>query len=205
LIRWGTIIVLAGIFGFVVCTLIAIGFYGPFNMSTQYLSELGVRGKSAPFFNAGCILCGLSMVPFFMTLGEEFAHTRKMDRVVILGLVACLSLVGIGTFTIQALPIHALFDLLFFSTINMVIFQTSTILLERQKYWLASLGYFFIILNIYILSRYSLAASQKVCVLSILAWIVIVTLGMRYKAFKKDLDNEREFRKLLRKIENRTF
>jgi len=90
-----------------VFTLVSWAFYpDPYGPSTHYLSRLGNFNYSpfgAYFYNWGCILTGLALVPFFIGLKDW--HTENLiQRIImiigqILGVASGFALAAIGVFS----------------------------------------------------------------------------------------------------------
>ena len=90
-----------------VFTLVSWAFYpDPFGPSTHYLSRLGNFNYSpfgAYFYNWGCILTGLALVPFFIGLKDWYTESM-IQRIImiigqILGVASGFALLSIGVFS----------------------------------------------------------------------------------------------------------
>ncbi|MFW9891563.1 MAG: DUF998 domain-containing protein [Candidatus Thorarchaeota archaeon] len=89
-------------------TLISWAFYpDPYGPATHYLSRLGNFNYSpfgAYFYNWGCILTGVALVPFFIGLKDWYYEEKSSARYFliigqIIGLVAAVALIMIGVYS----------------------------------------------------------------------------------------------------------
>lgn len=112
--------------------------YGP---STHYLSRLGNFNYSpfgAFFYNWGCILTGLALVPFFIGLKDW--HTENMiQRVVmvigqILGVASGFALLSIGVFSEDLGAPHMTASSTFFTIVFFVLIIINIALLLNPKF-----------------------------------------------------------------------
>jgi hypothetical membrane protein len=78
----------------------------PYSPWTNYLSRLGNFGYSpfgAYFYNLGCILTGITLIPFFIGLWEWSTSNKLGNEVLlvgqVLGLCSALALILIGVFS----------------------------------------------------------------------------------------------------------
>jgi hypothetical membrane protein len=90
-----------------VFTIISWAFYpDPFSPLTHYLSRLGNFNYSpfgAFFYNIGCILTGVALIPFFMGLYKWYTD-RWLPKILLvpaqaLGLASAIALIMIGVFS----------------------------------------------------------------------------------------------------------
>ncbi|MCF2137587.1 MAG: DUF998 domain-containing protein [Candidatus Thorarchaeota archaeon] len=108
--RRGGLLVLGGISTillYCVFTMVSWAFYpGPYWPTTHYLSRLGdfiYSPFGAYFYNAGCILTGLALMPFFIGL-REWWGPNKVSKILLilgqgLGLLSAVALIMIGVFS----------------------------------------------------------------------------------------------------------
>jgi hypothetical membrane protein len=89
-------------------TLISWAFYpDPYGPATHYLSRLGNFNYSpvgAYFYNWGCILTGIALVPFFIGLKDWYSESRLAAKYILMmgqlvGLASAVALVMIGVFS----------------------------------------------------------------------------------------------------------
>ncbi|MFW9982249.1 MAG: DUF998 domain-containing protein [Candidatus Thorarchaeota archaeon] len=89
-------------------TLISWAFYpDPYGPTTHYLSRLGNFNYSlfgAYFYNWGCILTGVALVPFFIGLKEWYNEGKSAAKYVLMigqliGLVSAVALIMIGVYS----------------------------------------------------------------------------------------------------------
>ena len=90
-----------------VFTLVSWVFYpGPYSPITNYLSRLGNLNYSpfgGYFYNIGCILTGIALVPFFLSLKDWYTE-NIIQRVImvigqVLGVASGFALMAIGVFS----------------------------------------------------------------------------------------------------------
>lgn len=140
--------------------LLVIGFYcvftltsillfpAPFSPIVNYLSDLGnstFSPRGAWFYNAGCVLTGLALFPFFV--GFRKWHTpEKWRRFMIaatqaVGFMSALSLIMIGLFSEDYLPQHLFWSDLFFAFNLIVLILANASLLTRLNF-IKGIGYY---------------------------------------------------------------
>ena len=125
-----------------VFTMVSWAFYpGPYGPSTHYLSRLGNFNYSpfgAYFYNWGCILTGLALVPFFIGLKDW--HTENMiQRIVmvigqILGVASGFALLSIGVLSEDLGDPHMTASSTFFTIIFFVLIIINIALLMNPKF-----------------------------------------------------------------------
>ena len=117
-----------------VFTLISWAFYPePYGPSTHYLSRLGNFNYSpfgAYFYNWGCILTGIALIPFFMSLKDWWTENIIQRLIMfigqVLGIASGFGLMAIGVFSEDQGEPHMLasstfFMILFFVLILIII------------------------------------------------------------------------------------
>ena len=135
---------LGGILAFIIfsgCTLISMLFY-PHSFSPLYnwLSNLGnyyLNPAGAIFFNMGCILTGIILIPFSLNL-YRWKPGLRYQRIflilaIIIGVFASLSLVGVGVFS-QTHEYHVLVASGVFVSIFILITSLSIALFKHPKF-----------------------------------------------------------------------
>jgi hypothetical membrane protein len=129
-----------------ICGILVIGFYCAFTLvswalypdiygpTTHYLSRLGNFNYSplgAHFYNWGCILTGVVLVPFFIGLRDWYNESRAVAKYVLaigqlIGLASAVALIMIGVFSEDQGAPHmqasSLFFLLNFFTLILICF-----------------------------------------------------------------------------------
>jgi len=134
---------------FTICTLTSVALYpAPYNPLYDWLSNLGnvqFNPVGAYFFNGGCIITGLILVPFFIGLKTYYTNSRWNRTLVMLGqaagIFAAIALIGVGLFSEQHIAEHMIAAGLLFKSlfIIMIIFN---IALFRHPAFLRALAYF---------------------------------------------------------------
>nr|MDO8114904.1 hypothetical protein [Candidatus Sigynarchaeota archaeon] len=102
-------------------------FPSPYSAITNWLSDLGNSTYSpngAIWYNLGCILTGVALVPFFIGV-NIFTLEEKWKKVVLVilqssGLVQAFALVMIGVFSENFPPYHMIWSSVFFA-VNMLV------------------------------------------------------------------------------------
>ena len=125
-----------------VFTMVSWAFYpDPFGPSTHYLSRLGNFNYSpfgAYFYNWGCILTGLALVPFFIGLKDW--HTEStIQRIImiigqILGVASGFALLSIGVFSENLGEPHMTASSTFFTIIFFVLILINIALFLNPTY-----------------------------------------------------------------------
>ena len=105
----------------------------------DWLSNLGnifLNPNGAIFFNLGCIITGLILIPFIMNF-HRWNPTRRYQKilvytVIVLGIYACISLIGVGLFPETEIKMHIIAASGVFGTLFLMIILL-TIALERPS------------------------------------------------------------------------
>jgi hypothetical membrane protein len=125
-----------------VFTIVSWAFYpAPYGPSTHYLSRLGNFNYSpfgAYFYNWGCILTGIAMVPFFIGLREWYTE-RTIQRIImiigqVLGVTSGFALAAIGVFSEDQGTPHMTASSTFFTIIFFVLILINLALLLNPKF-----------------------------------------------------------------------
>ncbi len=112
--------------------------YGPI---TNYLSRLGNFDESpfgANFYNLGCILTGIALIPFFLSL--RVWHTESKPQVIlfilgqVIGVLAAMALIMIGIFSEDQGTPHMTASSTFFVLNFIVLILISLALLWHPKF-----------------------------------------------------------------------
>lgn len=93
--------------------------YG-YSVFREFISDLGV-GPSSSIFNAGIIISGLLTIAVFPTLLKPLGSTGMAKIGVLIGIIAGVSLIGIGVFPETQGTYHVLFAVIFFVSIFIAI------------------------------------------------------------------------------------
>jgi hypothetical membrane protein len=125
-----------------VFTVVSWAFYpDPYGPSTHYLSRLGNFNYSpfgAYFYNWGCILTGLAMVPFFIGLKDWLTENLFQRTIMvigqILGIASGFALLSIGVFSEDLGAPHMTASSTFFTIIFFVLIIINLALLLNPKF-----------------------------------------------------------------------
>jgi hypothetical membrane protein len=134
---------------YVVFTSISISLFPTvFSPLVNFLSDLGnstFSPNGAWFYDAGCVLTGLALFPFY--LGFYKWYTRGTWRKVgmigtqIVGLLSAFSLIMIGVFSEDTLAPHLFWSQLFFIFNLLVLILANASLMNREKF-IKPIGYY---------------------------------------------------------------
>ena len=113
----------------------------PYNPLYAWLSNLGniyLNPSGAIFFNSGCILSGIIMIPFFAGL-YEWKPIKKLSKILLilgmlLGIYASVSLIMVGVFPETHLQQHLLAAAGVFSSLFIIIILLSVALFNHPKF-----------------------------------------------------------------------
>ena len=125
-----------------VFTMVSWAFYpAPYGPSTHYLSRLGNFNYSpfgAYFYNWGCILTGLALVPFFIGLKDWFTESsiQKIIMIIgqVLGVASGIALLAIGVFSEDQGDPHMTASSTFFTIIFFVLILINIALLLNPSF-----------------------------------------------------------------------
>ena len=130
-------------------TLTSIAFFprlvSPLN---DWLSDLGnstYNPRGAIFYNAGCILTGLALFPFFAGFYYWYTDERWRKSLIVVtqavGFIAAFSLMMIGVFSEDAGAIHHLWSLVFF-VFNLFVLILANVSLITHRKFIRPVGYY---------------------------------------------------------------
>jgi hypothetical membrane protein len=113
----------------------------PYNPLYAWLSNLGniyLNPSGAIFFNLGCILSGIIMIPFFAGL-YEWKPIKKLSKILLIlgmlfGIYASVSLIMVGVFPETHLQQHLLAAAGVFSSLFIIIILLSVALFNHPKF-----------------------------------------------------------------------
>jgi Protein of unknown function (DUF998) len=134
---------------FTVCTLTAVALYPtPYNPLYDWLSNLGnvnFNPVGAYFFNGGCILTGIVMVPFFISLRSWYDDVAWRKVLVIVGQAAgiftAIALIEVGIFSETHIAEHMLAAGLLFKSLFILLILFN-IALFRHPAFMHGLAYY---------------------------------------------------------------
>jgi hypothetical membrane protein len=119
-----------------------------FSPVVNYLSDLGnstFNPTGAWFYNAGCILTGLALFPFYAGFYEWYTPERKrrllMVATQVVGGLSAFSLIMIGVFSEDSIAQHLFWSELFFVLNLLVLVLANIALLTRPKF-IKPIGYY---------------------------------------------------------------
>ena len=123
-------------------------FPSAFSPIVNYLSDLGnstFSPKGAWFYNAGCILTGLALFPFYAGFYAWYTRERwrKALMVVtqIVGFLSAFSLIMIGVFSEDSMAQHMFWSSLFF-VFNLLVLILANICLMTHPKFIRPIGYY---------------------------------------------------------------
>lgn len=164
-------------------TLTSIGFFPrPVNPLNDWLSDLGnstFNPQGAIFYNAGCILTGLALFPFFAGFHYWYTDEKWRKSLIVVtqsvGFIAAFSLMMIGVFSEDAGTIHHLWSLAFFIFNLLVLILANFALITHRKF-IRAIGYYGFVVAVINLLFVGLSYT------SILEWFTVFT-ALGYVAF----------------------
>jgi len=187
-----------GLFGLlsVILTIIFVSLsyihFPGYDIMTNDVSVLGIGpGLSAPLFNNGLKIVGISAIPFFIYFGrilrQEADNPKFIKRAVRLSIIGCISLSLIGFFPVIDRTmgmIHAGLALIFFlcSIINLIYFSMT--MLKDQRFSKIHAFFGFIIAGLiafYIAVRWSIV--EWIVFFALGFWITDISIYFFYKKF----------------------
>ena len=131
---------LSGIMGVVTpivafaCILLSISSYQPFSWTNNALSDLGVKeGITAPLFNSGLIISGISVLVFAAGLFRLLPNSLISRIGILIFVSAALALTAIGIFPENSKPMHYFASVAFFALFPTAMFVISASLLCARK------------------------------------------------------------------------
>jgi len=157
------------------------------------VSVLGIGpGLSAPLFNNGIKITGITAIPFFIDFGrilKKQSNNRKLiNRAVILSIIGCIALCLIGFFPVVNLAmglIHAGLALIFFlcSIANLLIFSIIIFKDHRFSKFHSYFGFMTVgLIMFYIAVRWSIV--EWIVFFTLGFWIIDISIYTLYKKFR---------------------
>ena len=142
-LKWkiGSITGLMAIIIFILATFTAFSlFSGPYTPLNNWLSDLGnsnYNPQGAIFFNLGCIITGILIIPFFMEFSrwkKESGSNRLLIMAQIMGILSALFLIMIGIFPETYEPWHWICSALFFLSLPLSLILVSLSLWNNLQF-----------------------------------------------------------------------
>ena len=119
-----------------------------FSPVVNYLSDLGnsaFNPKGAWFYNTGCILTGLALLPFYAGFYEWYTSEKRrkflMVATQIVGVISAFSLIMIGVFSEDSMAQHLLWSEVFFVFNLLVLIMANLSLMTHPKF-IRPIGYY---------------------------------------------------------------
>jgi hypothetical membrane protein len=140
---------LLGVFGgilvivfYCVCTFTSLALFPPpFSPITNWLSDLGnstLNPNGFLWYNSGCILTGVALVPFFLGLSIWYSERKWKSALVIAGQIVgffdAFCLIMIGVFSEDSGEAHVFWSDMFFKTNLFVLIVVGIALLLNSKF-----------------------------------------------------------------------
>jgi hypothetical membrane protein len=123
-------------------------FPSAFSPVVNYLSDLGnstFSPKGAWFYNAGCILTGLALFPFYAGLFKWYTAERRRKFLIlaaqVVGVFSAFSLVMIGVFSEDSMAQHLFWSEAFF-VFNLLELILANISLVTHPKFIKPIGYY---------------------------------------------------------------
>jgi hypothetical membrane protein len=112
--------------------------YNPLYAWLSNLGNINLNPSGAKFFNWGCILSGIIMIPFFAGL-YKWKPIKKLSKILlifgmVLGIYASISLVMVGVFPETHLQQHLIAAAGVFSSLFIIIIFISVALFNNPKF-----------------------------------------------------------------------
>ena len=130
-------------------TFTSIGLFpSAFNPVVNYLSDLGnsiFSPRGAWFYNAGCILTGLALFPFYAGFYVWYTGERWRKFLIVMtqvvGFLSAFSLIMIGVFSEDSMAQHLFWSELFF-VFNLLVLILANISLMTHPKFIRPIGYY---------------------------------------------------------------
>jgi hypothetical membrane protein len=154
----------------------------PVSPLNDWLSDLGnssYNPRGAIFYNVGCVLTGLALLPFFVGFYYWYTDEKWRKSLIVVtqavGFIAAFALIMIGVFSEDAGAIHHLWSLMFF-ILNLLVLILANVSLMTHRKFIRPIGYYGLIVAVINLLFVGLAYT------SILEWFTVFT-ALGYVAF----------------------
>lgn len=145
-----------------------------FAFLSDYLSELGISGTPALFFNAGLAITAIFMAIFFAALARTEKNSLLQLAACFLGIVCAAALAGAAIYSNQVQAAHATAVYAFFSTAAFAVLLSSlaSSLAKNRNYLLLALMGALEVISTALLAVHENAFLQVVTATLFGAWIV---------------------------------
>jgi hypothetical membrane protein len=154
----------------------------PVSPLNDWLSDLGnssYNPQGAIFYNVGCVLTGLALLPFFAGFYHWYTDEKWRKSLIMItqavGFIAAFALMMIGVFSEDAGAIHHLWSLVFF-VFNLLVLILANVSLMTHRKFIRPIGYYGLVVAVINLLFVGLAYT------SILEWFTVFT-ALGYVAF----------------------
>jgi hypothetical membrane protein len=167
--------------------------YNPVN---NWLSDLGnssYNPTGAIFFNAGCVLTGIMLFPFFLGLYKWYTNEnwRRISLILTqtIGSLAAFSLVMIGVFSEDYGEIHGVWSVVFFLLNFIVLILANVSLFTHPKYIRHIAYYVFIVvaINLIFAFLYTIPLLEWLTVFASLGYVGLLVYNMFQAGFRNTL------------------
>jgi hypothetical membrane protein len=162
----------------------------PYNPVDNWLSDLGNstgNPSGAIVYNAGCVLTGIALFPFFGGFYKWYTNERTRKIVIMIaqaiGFLAALSLMMIGVFSEDYGDIHVLWSSVFFMLNLIVIVLVSLTLYTHPSYIrpISYYGFIVAVINLLFVLVYNNPIFEWFTVFTALGFVGLLV----YNMFKK--------------------
>jgi hypothetical protein len=157
-----------------------------YNPVDNWLSDLGnssYNPQGAIFFNAGCVLTGITLFPFFSGLYKWYTEEswRKISLIITqtVGSLAAFSVMMIGVFSEDYGEMHHLWSTVFFAFIFIVFILLGVSLFTHPKYTrkIAYYGFAVAIIDL-IFASYNVPLLEWLTVFTALGYVGLLAYNM---------------------------
>lgn len=159
----------------------AVLLYPGYNPAIQYLSELGIGGNSAVFFNLGLVISGLIFIRFFLEFPRIFRKSLTVRIGSSLGSASCLALICVGLFPMTQPVAHFASSASFFILSLLAVLFLSIRMFSERLVFNGMLGIIFIISGALFLTSYRNSVMEIVTVFLLILWILAVSVHVLRK------------------------
>ena len=209
--KWSSFNILGilAVFVFTIFTFISVALYPtPYNPLYDWLSNLGnvnLNPSGALFFNGGCIITGLILIPFIASL-YRWNSPMNWSKIllligIILGIFASISLIGVGVFPETHIKLHVLAASGVFGSLFLIIIFLIIALFKHPKFihFVAYWGIIAVLIDLFFIIILSLPQYENALagfnhtvpipgiewasVFSSLLWVGLLSYNMSKKKF----------------------
>jgi len=130
---------------FTIFTFISVALYPqPYSPLFDWLSNLGnayLNHWGAVFFNWGCIITGIILIPFIMNFYRwdtgKISEKILLGATIVLGVFASISLIGVGIFPETHIHIHVLAATGVFELLFLIVILMSAAIFNHPKFMIS--------------------------------------------------------------------